>query len=175
MTDPLAEQGRVRPMTARDLPQVLQWRNHPDIRRYMYTRHEITAEEHRRWFERASADDTQCLLVFELDEIPLGFVKFQVLPEGHVADWGFYASPDAPPGTGRKLGQAALAYAFGSLQLHKVCGQALGFNERSIKFHLSLGFQQEGLLREQHFDGKDHQDVVCFGLLARDWHNTDGE
>lgn len=162
-------------MTDQDIQQVLQWRNHPDIRRYMYTRHEITAEEHRHWFERASSDETQHLLVFELEDTPQGFVKFQVIPEGHVADWGFYASPDAPPGTGKQLGHAALEYAFAMLRLHKVCGQALGFNERSIKFHLSLGFQREGLLREQHFDGHDYQDVVCFGLLTHEWRRTDGE
>jgi RimJ/RimL family protein N-acetyltransferase len=86
-----------------------------------------------------------------------------------VADWGFYLAPDAPKGSGRELGKQALDYAFTQLGLHKVCGQALGFNKRSIAFHTALGFTEEGCLREQHFnDGKFH-DVVCFGLLSHEW------
>ena len=86
-----------------------------------------------------------------------------------MADWGFYAAPDAPKGTGRQLGKAVQYYVFVQAGLHKLCGQALVYNERSIRFHQSLGFQQEGILREQHFDGQNYHDVVCFGLLASEW------
>jgi len=160
---------RVRLMISDDLHQVLSWRNHPDVRRCMYTQHEITMEEHRHWFEQASQDQRKHLLVFEADATPLGFIQFSQLGGSAIADWGFYAAPEAPKGYGRRLGRAALDYAFGQLNLHKVCGQALAFNERSIHFHRALGFQQEGRLREQHFDGQQYHDVLCFGLLQPEW------
>ncbi|NWB91929.1 UDP-4-amino-4,6-dideoxy-N-acetyl-beta-L-altrosamine N-acetyltransferase [Pseudomonas agarici] len=155
-------------MTREDLERVLSWRNHQEVRRYMYTQHEISLVEHTRWFERVSLDASRHLLIFENDVVPLGFVNIHQIAVGGVADWGFYTAPDAPQGTGRQLGQAALHYAFGQAGLHKICGQAIAHNERSIKFHLNLGFQQEGTLREQHFDGERYHDVVCFGLLASD-------
>ena len=160
---------RVRPMTHADLEAVLAWRNHPAVRGYMYTRREIGLDEHARWFERVSADAARHLLVFERDGIPQGFVQFHRTAPGEIAEWGFYAAPDAPAGTGRLLGQCALDHAFGFLALHKVCGQALAFNEKSVRFHLRLGFRQEGVLREQHFDGREYHDIVCFGLLAAEW------
>lgn len=169
MTAIVSTQARVRPMTIEDLEQVLSWRNHEDVRRYMYTQHEISLSEHSRWFERASQDSSRHLLVFESNAMPLGFINFHQIAPGGVADWGFYAAPDSPKGTGRQLGQAALHYAFIHMGLHKLCGQALAYNERSIKFHRSLGFQQEGILRDQHFDGQSYHDVVCFGLLATEW------
>ena len=159
-------------MHERDLEQVLSWRNHPDIRRYMYTQHEISLEEHTSWFARVSQDPERHLLVFEVDAIPLGFINIHQIAPGGIADWGFYAAPDAPKGTGRTLGDAALLYAFKTVGLHKLCGQALVFNERSIRFHLDLGFQREGVLRHQHFDGQHYHDVLCFGLLASEWHQT---
>lgn len=162
-------QQRVRPMTHQDLERVLAWRNHEEVRRYMYTQHEISLAEHVRWFERASQDACRHLLVFESNAVPQGFISLHQIAPGGVADWGFYAAPDAPKGAGRQLGQAALRYAFTQASLHKLCGQALAYNERSIKFHLSLGFQQEGILREQHFDGQNYHDVVCFGLIAAEW------
>lgn len=167
MTGP--PQQPVRPMLASDLERVLAWRNHPSVRRYMYTQHEITLEEHSRWFERATQDRSRHLLIFEKDTVPLGFINIHQIATGRIADWGFYAAPDAPKGTGLQLGQAALRYSFRDVGFHKLCGQALGYNEKSIRFHLRLGFTQEGILRQQHFDGQHYQDVVCFGLLANEW------
>lgn len=159
----------IRPMVHADLERVLAWRNHPDVRRYMYTQHEITLDEHQRWFERTLPDPKKHLLVFEANHQPMGFVNFNEAENGGIADWGFYVAPDAPKGSGRQLGRAALSHAFTQLQLHKVCGQALAYNDRSIHFHQSLGFTQDGILRDQHFDGERYHNVVCFGLLLHEW------
>jgi len=156
-------------MTETDLEQVLAWRNHLEVRRYMYTTHEIRLEEHRKWFVNASTNPAVELLIYEKDGEAQGFVNITRTRCPEVADWGFYLSPSVPKGSGRELGKQALNYAFAQLCLHKVCGQALGFNERSISFHKRLGFIEEGRLRDQHFDGSQFHDVVCFGLLNSEW------
>ena len=115
----------VRPLTEDDLPMVLTWRNHPSVRSYMLTQHEISLKEHHNWFARLKVDKTrQQLIVLEGDD-PLGFVQFNPVSQGGIADWGFYARPDAPKGSGTKLGQAALAHAFKKLGLHKVLQKML--------------------------------------------------
>jgi UDP-4-amino-4,6-dideoxy-N-acetyl-beta-L-altrosamine N-acetyltransferase len=162
-------------MNERDLVRVLSWRNHPEVRRYMFIQREISLEEHTRWFTHALQDSERHLLVFEIDAVPLGFINIHQIATGGIADWGFYAAPDAPKGTGRILGQTALRYAFGTVKLHKIYGQVLIFNERSIRFHLSMGFEREGVLRQQHFDGQNYHDVVCFGILASEWHQFNCE
>ncbi len=169
MTKHAALESLVRPMVHADLARVLAWRNHLEVRRFMYTQHEITLNEHQRWFEGALQDPRKHLLIFEFSGKPLGFVNFSELACSGVADWGFYAAPEAPKGSGRLLGHAALDHAFTQLKLHKVCGQALAHNERSIRFHQTLGFQQEGTLRDQHFDGEQYRHVFCFGLLSNEW------
>lgn len=156
-------------MVHADLECVLTWRNHPDVRRYMYSQHEIRVEEHQRWFERTLSDPKKHLFVFESNFQPLGFVNFNELGNGGVANWGFYTSPDAPKGSGRQLGRAALSHAFTQLQLHKISGQALAYNQRSIQFHQSTGFKQEGVLRDQHFDGERYWHIICFGLVSHEW------
>lgn len=169
MLESTSQPSQIRPMVHADLERVLAWRNHPDVRRYMYTQHEITLDEHQHWFERTLPDPKKHLLVFEVDHHPLGFVNFNEAENGGIADWGFYAAPEAPKGSGRQLGRAALNHAFTQLKLHKVYGQALAYNERSIQFHQSQGFQQEGILRDQHFDGERYHNVICFGLLCHEW------
>lgn len=172
MAESTGVHSQIRLMTNEDLALVLSWRNHPDVRRNMYTQHEITLDEHQRWFERAQSEPKKHLLIFEINQHPMGYVNFNELEYGGIADWGFYAAPDAPKGTGRQLGCAALYHAFGTLNLHKVCGQALAYNQRSIQFHQSLGFEQEGCLRDQHFDGQHYHHVICFGLLSHDWQSN---
>lgn len=159
-------------MVHSDLARVLAWRNNPCVRRYMYTQHEITLDEHRRWFERSLSDPKKHLLIFEFDHQPQGCVSFNEIGNGGIADWGFYAAPTSPQGSGRKLGFAALSHAFIQLKFHKICGQALAYNQRSILLHQSLGFQQEGVLRDQHFDGETYHNVICFGLLPEGWQHA---
>lgn len=159
----------IRPMTEQDLGLVLEWRNHPEIRRCMYNRQLIAMEEHLNWFERTSRRSRDHLLIYEAECVPAGFAKLCQTDCGLIAEWGFYAAPDAPKGTGRRLGAAVLNYAFLDIGLHKVYGQVLGLNGRSIRFHRQLGFQEEGVLRDQYFDGVSYHPVHCFGMLASEW------
>jgi UDP-4-amino-4,6-dideoxy-N-acetyl-beta-L-altrosamine N-acetyltransferase len=159
----------IRKVTEDDLPMVLAWRNHADVRRYMFTQHEIRLDEHRNWFAKASQDPSRCLLIVEEAKQAIGYVQFSKIEEGGIADWGFYARPDAPKGTGRKLGTLALNYAFGPLKLHKVCGQAIASNQASITFHQRLGFQLEGVLRDQQRIEGSYHSLHCFGLLSAEW------
>lgn len=165
----MVESCHIRAVVDVDLPMLLSWRNHEDVRRFMFTQHKISLEEHRNWFAKASVDAARRLLIVEDMSGPLGYVQFSQVKPGGVADWGFYARPDAPKGSGRKLGQMALNHAFDELKLHKVCGQAIESNAASIAFHKRLGFAQEGVLRDQQCIAGYYHSLVCFGLLAHEW------
>lgn len=152
-----------------DLALILSWRNHPAVRRHMLTQHEISLAEHQQWFQRASGDTRKKLLIVEEAGIAIGHVNFSGVEPGGVADWGFYAAPRAARGSGRKICMTALKVAFDEYELHKVCGQALESNKASAGLHLALGFSLEGRLREHSRTGQDYQDLLCFGLLKREW------
>lgn len=158
----------IRPVSPEDLALILSWRNHPEVRRFMLSQHEIALPEHISWFERASKDPAQHVLLVA-ERAPVGYVHFRHDRENGVADWGFYAAPGSPKGTGRKLGQAALRYAFATAGIRKVCGQVIDFNVASIGFHLAMGFSLEGILRQQRLIQGKPCDLHCFGLLAEDW------
>ncbi|WP_218058344.1 UDP-4-amino-4,6-dideoxy-N-acetyl-beta-L-altrosamine N-acetyltransferase [Legionella jamestowniensis] len=161
--------SKVRLMTEDDLLQVLGWRNHPEIRRFMYTTHEITMKEHINWFERESKNKNKVLLIFESNQTPSGFVSFNILQSKSTAEWGFYIAPEAPKGTGLLLGCSAIDYLFYELNLHKLMGHVLESNKKSLNFHEKLGFMQEGIFREHYFDGSIYRDVIYFGLLRQEW------
>lgn len=159
----------LRRMTAEDLGTVLAWRNSAEVRQFMFTKNEIGMDEHARWFGNASHDPNRHLLILLQATAPCGFINIHEISPG-IAEWGFYAAPESPKGTGTQLGIATLQFVFKDRKLHKLCGQVLGFNKRSLNLHHRLGFKQEGVLREHHFDGSEYHDVICFGVLAHEWH-----
>ena len=165
----MLEACRIRKMAQDDLPMVLAWRNHPNVRSFMFTQHEISPEEHYDWFMKTNLDLGRSLLIVEEEDQSIGYVQFNRITNGGVADWGFYAKPNAPKGSGYKLGATALKYAFDSLKLHKVCGQTIESNHASIAFHRRLGFVLEGVLRSQQRIEGSYQSLYCFGLLASEW------
>ncbi len=162
--------GCLRSLQPNDLELVRVWRNHPDVRRHMYTQHTIGLEEHQRWFSQAVANPDKYPLIFELQGVPAGFVNLTIVDHTvRRSEWGFYLAPEAPRGSASLLGRSALAYVFTDLKQHKICGEALAYNQRSIRFHERLGFRKEARLRDHHFDGSEYHDVIGFGLLAAEW------
>ena len=48
----------LRPLAVTDRDRLLTWRNFPEIARWMYSDHAISAEEHARWFTKTNNDTT---------------------------------------------------------------------------------------------------------------------
>lgn len=159
---------RLRPVESADLAVLRQWRNHPDVRRVMRNRHEITPEEHQTWFRLKSEDPDWTLLIFERDGASCGFVSFRRETDDCV-EWGFYKAPGAPPGTGLALGHHALAYAFQRLGVQCIRGDVLDKNRISQRFHERLGFSVTGSFSLG--DSRSDDTMICYRLTRDDWMN----
>lgn len=166
----------LRPMQESDLAQVLAWRNHPDVRKNMYTQHVISADEHAAWFQRVQADSTKRYYLCVDDGEPVGVVGFYAISAAHkTAEWAFYSGNLARRGLGSHMECLALDHAFGELGLEKLSCEVLGFNESVISFHRKHGFRREGVRRRQYLlDGK-WQDVHLLALFRKDWLGGLGE
>lgn len=154
-------------MDFEDLNKVLEWRNHDDIRSYMFNQEKIASTEHVKWFENNCNSQLQYMYICEAQGVPMGFVQLKRKNiDTSVYEWGFYTSPDAEKGTGTVMLKLAIKVAFSELKAHKIYAEVLAFNERSVKLHQHLGFTQEGHLREHHLVDETYHDVLCFGLLS---------
>lgn len=162
--------GKIRDIRIDELELMRNWRNAPNVRANMYTRHEISKEEHLAWWKEISMRDDQRYFMYEFEEMPKGIVAFTGIDEvSGNSSWAFYASPDAAKGTGSRMEFLALDYAFDVLKLHKLCCEVLAFNTPVIKLHQKYGFQVEGIFREQHLVDGEYVDVYRLGILAPDW------
>lgn len=161
----------LRPLAEADLDTVRTWRNAPEVRKGMFSTHEITQAEHLAWFARINQDPhvRWCMhedMQGQADGV-VGFTQYR--PEMRTAFWGFYLDPGAQTGAGSRLGLDGLDHAFSVLNLHKLNAEVIATNERSLRFHQRLGFRQEGLFRDAHFDGNQFVDVLRFSMLESEW------
>jgi UDP-4-amino-4,6-dideoxy-N-acetyl-beta-L-altrosamine N-acetyltransferase len=161
----------LREITKDDLETMLDWRNHPSIRRSMFSQSIIEFEQHTAWFNRESKkDNSEWFLFVDEQGTPSGVVYFIDMDRtANHAFWGFYAAPEAPPGTGVRMAKEALDYFFLKLGFCKVNAEVLESNERSQRFHRKLGFQIEGVFRKHFWINGLYQDVVRYGLLKSEW------
>lgn len=162
--------GRLRTIKTGELELMLAWRNAPGVRANMYTRHEISIAEHLAWWEKTLNRSDQQYFMYEYQGSPLGIVGFNGIDViNQNSSWAFYASPEAPRGTGSRMEYLALEHAFSGILLHKLCCEVLAFNTPVIKLHEKFGFKVEGILRDQHKMDGSFVDVYRLGMLASEW------
>lgn len=150
---------------------LLNWRNAKEIRENMYHDEEISREIHSRWFDHALKGDGIIAKLLTYHGVPVGFVNFTHLDErNNRCYWGFYiGEKNAPRGTGTALGILALSYIFESYHLRKLCAEVLAFNEKSLRFHKKMGFQEEGVFKKHIYRNQQYIDVVALALFREDW------
>ena len=162
--------GYLRPIMQEEVELMLSWRNAPNVRANMYTRHEISLDEHLAWWARIQQRADQHYFMYEFNHTPLGIVGFSGIDvSSQNSSWAFYAAPDAPKGTGSKMEFLALEFAFNDMALHKLYCEVIAFNSSVIKLHHKFGFTTEGIFREHHKIGDQYVDIYRLGLLSDEW------
>ena len=164
--------GQLRLLNDFDLNQIRSWRNHENIRKYMYTRHVISENEHKAWWKKSQESSAQTNLIYEYQGKSQGFVSFSLIDKtNEKCAWAFYASPDSKIGTGFKIEFLAIDYAFCKLKVNKLYCEVLEFNKTVIKLHQKFGFKIDGVLRRHHKYNESLIDVYILSILKDEWLN----
>lgn len=101
-----------------------------------------------------------------LDGIHVGRIIFGIDSERH-GTFGIgirIAKEHQGKGYGTSATKILLKYGFMERRLHKCSSTVLEGNEASIRMHKKLGYEQEGILKENIYQNGKYHDEVCFGL-----------
>lgn len=75
--------------------RIRELRNMENIRKYMYTDHIISEEEHQRWLASLENNDKQFVMVVKFENEVVGLVSLNNINRLHrTADWAFYIHED---------------------------------------------------------------------------------
>ena len=148
-------------------------RNQPDVRKFMYTSHEISEQEHANWLASLQGNPRQQVFVVIKDEQAVGIVSLNAINVLHKsADWAFYLDVGLQ---GKGLGSVVefwmLDYAFGVAGLEKLNCEVLAMNAAVVKMHQKFGFEIEGVRRQNVEKDGIRVDVVLLGITKEEWLN----
>lgn len=150
------------------------WRNNEEIKKYMFTNHQISKEEHNRWIEKLKNDENKKAWIIKNDKKPIGFVQLLNIDFiNRTTEWGFYIYDKKARGKG--FGYASLLklmkIVFEEMNLEKMCTKVLENNNIALKLYKKFGFENEGKLKEKlDRDGKEIS-VYIMSISKEKWEN----
>lgn len=172
----------LRPIGPQDAEPMWEMVNDPEGRRLTGTTQSFTHEQIQAWCASVSERDGRVdwAITHESDEYLGEIVLLDIDPVD--ANAGLRLSL-RPGQRGRGFGSEAialvLAHAFAAppfgLGLHRVYLDVLSINPRARILYESLGFVEEGRLRETHRDGDFWADSVVMAVLEDDYRAAQGE
>lgn len=129
------------------------WRNSPEINKFMDYRKIITIDEQKQWFEKIQHDNSNYFLIRK-NELPIGMIHIEKIDfESHSAHVGLFIGDAGYHGTGVALSASLslLEYAFGSLNLHSVFAKVKNDNVQAVQYNQFLGFEKYEKFNDDFF------------------------
>ncbi len=162
----------LRDVRPEDKEQMRTWRNKPAVSQYMYTDHHIAPEEHERWFKSILTDPARRYWIIVSDDRDVGTLNLMNidLTNKHCY-FGWYIGEESERGKGVGIATEflLLCHVFEELKLNKLYAEVLVSNVPVVTLYKSMGFKEEGLLRQHIFKGGKPEDVVTMGILQEEW------
>ncbi len=158
-----------------DLPQLLAWRNQPELRRYFREYRELNSTQQRQWFDAKVNGDpgTRMFAITAqgsgrlLGACGLCYIDWV----NRTADLSIYLGADGLYIDSQLAPDAAITmtrYAFDELGLNRLWSEIYAFDTVKAEFFQQLGFALDGRHRKTHWAEGAWHDSLYFSLLASD-------
>lgn len=167
---------RLRAYTTDDIPKARDFLNDPAVgtrlRPAIFFPYRLEDEE--GWYNTLNANSgTEYSFAIELkDERTYigGCGIASIDGKNHTATVGiFLGNAYCGQGYGTDAMKVLVDFCFQEVNLHKVSLSVYGFNTRAIRSYEKVGFQTEGVLREEVFRFGQYHDKIMMGLLRAEW------
>ncbi|MEM1318618.1 MAG: UDP-4-amino-4,6-dideoxy-N-acetyl-beta-L-altrosamine N-acetyltransferase [Bacteroidota bacterium] len=142
------------------------WRNHPEIRRWMYNSQPIHLRDHLDYVRQLDRQSQKFYWLVYDEGQAIGVID--IVYKEEVPEWGFYLNPELlNSGMGINLMYYALEFFFVTLKLKKLCGYVKMKNINALLLHDLFEIEEEGLWEFHKPGGSEwfHKRIV----YARDW------
>ena len=137
---------------------ILKWRNHPEIRMWMYNQDEIKLEEHLNFIESLKSRKDKLYFLVKKEEEFIGVIDFLDLDKKEIF-YGIYSNPNSKiMGVGRILNEISIDFAFNSLKAHKLKLEVFEDNIQVRNLHKKYKFRETS---QKYVNNKK---VICMEL-----------
>ncbi|MCT7486755.1 UDP-4-amino-4,6-dideoxy-N-acetyl-beta-L-altrosamine N-acetyltransferase [Aliarcobacter cryaerophilus] len=144
---------------------ILEWRNNPNIKKWMYTQDDINLENHLNFIDSLKNSKEKLYFLVKKEDENIGVIYFTNLTKKEVY-FGLYANPTIKIlGVGRILEKLSIDFAFNSLNARKLKLEVFEDNIQVINLHRKYNFKKSG---EKFVNNKK---VICMELSCENLHS----
>jgi UDP-4-amino-4,6-dideoxy-N-acetyl-beta-L-altrosamine N-acetyltransferase len=124
---------------------ILAWRNHEDVRRWMFHEHEIKPEDHLEFIKGLEENDQNFYWLVEKDGKPIGVAYLNHLDSREAsAEWGFYTNPEYFNSfAGLEIVYAAISVFTRQLHIHDLRSYVRENNSRAMLLNEFFGMEHQ--------------------------------
>lgn len=137
---------------------ILEWRNHPNVRTYMYNTGVISQKTHLEFIESLKTKENKRYFLVQRENENIGVIDFtDITPTS--ATMGIYANPYlTQKGIGSILLQAIVDYAFDVLKVQTLKAEVFATNTKAKTLYKKFGF------RAMNQGSVNEKEVICMEL-----------
>jgi RimJ/RimL family protein N-acetyltransferase len=164
----------LRPLEREDAGTLVPWFNDPEVTRYLKRYRPMNRRGEEEFIDKLSTDESAIplgIVVRETDALigagGLHHLDFKNrsaafgISIGEKSEWG--------QGYGGEATGLIVRYAFETLNLNRVWLLVYEFNERGRRTYEKVGFQKEGVLRQDYYRDGRYWDTLTMAILRQDW------
>lgn len=124
--------------------EILSWRNHSTIRKWMYTQEVISEKQHFAFIESLKDAHTKEYFVLEDEGKKISVIDFTNIT-AESCEFGLYVNPfESSKGRGTKSMQEICNYAFHVLKVELLQAEVFAHNEKAIHLYEKFHFKKVG-------------------------------
>ncbi|MDX2330797.1 UDP-4-amino-4,6-dideoxy-N-acetyl-beta-L-altrosamine N-acetyltransferase [Campylobacter hepaticus] len=125
-----------------DKEKIRSYRNHLEIKKYLYHTHHISKLEHKSFIKNLKSNTKKYYFCVKYRKMILGSINFEI-KNNNTIEFGFYANPFCLIfGIGRVLENIAIYYCFYIKKYEILYLEAFKENQQIINLHKKFGFKE---------------------------------
>lgn len=129
-------------LTMDEKKMVLTWRNHPDVKKWMYMHNNISLESHLNFIEILKDQQDKIYFVVKQKDDYLGVIDFYNITV-ESCKFGLYTNPQNTTfGFGKILIEQCIQYAFEHLRIDTLRLEVFSSNKRALNIYEKFGFKE---------------------------------
>jgi RimJ/RimL family protein N-acetyltransferase len=164
----------LRPLEHEDARLFVTWLNDPEVRRTLMTYRPINLRAEEEWLDKVVQSEHDLVLGIAIQATDkligatglhrMDFKARQAafgISIGEKTEWG--------NGYGTEATRLMVQHAFDTLNLNRVWLHVYEHNERGIRTYEKVGFQREGVLRQDRYQDGRYWDTISMAILRKEW------
>ena len=162
--------------TDEQIKKIRDLRNSENVRKFMYTDHIITEQEHLNYITKLKNDKKNLVfIIFDHTNETIGSAYLYFIDRLHKkADWGFYTNPEIK-NIGGVIEYYFIEFFFNQLNFEKLNCEITENNFSTLKLHKKFLFEEEGIKKENIIKNNKRINVHFYGLTKSNWNNRKSE